>query len=362
LAQPVIEQPAPYQASYGLVSGIAPSGARRIVVRAGTGVLADRPLGSRHFTLRVELPHGETSVRVTVVGKQGRRSSRVVGPVLGLPSAAQPRFRHGVADDELGAAVRRLARGFAGTSAVFVQSLTTGRGAAWNAAARFPAASTLKLGIAAAVLARHDGIPSPDSWVGAELRKLLTWSDDEAANRLEVWLAGSTSAGGRTVTSLLHSLGLTNSEMYGGYLIDRSPSAAIPREADEQPGFGIGKYTTAADLSGLARAVWLASGNHGPLRASEPGFTVGDARHLLFLLGRVQDPGKLDRRVGSIPGVTVLHKAGWIDSARHDAGLVFWRGGVMVAAVMTWVPWGAGVSSDKLAGDVAWAALQHFRR
>jgi hypothetical protein len=58
----------------------------------------------------------------------------------------------------------------------------------------------------------------------------------------------------------------------------------------------------------------------------------------------------------------VLHKAGWIDSVRHDAGLVFWRGGVMVAAVMTWVPWGAGVSSDKLAGDVAWAALQHFRR
>jgi hypothetical protein len=361
LAPPAIEQPAPHEASYGLVTGTAPLGAKRVVVRIGAAVLADRPLRGRHFTLRVELPPGESRLRVIAVGPGGRRGVRTVGPVLGLPSAAQPRFRLAVADEWLGAAVRRLARGFGGTTGVFVQSLTTGRGAAWNAAARFPAASTLKLAIAAAVLARHEGIPSPDSWVGSELRRLLTWSDDEAANRLEVWLAGSTSAGGSTVTSLLHSLGLTDSEMYGGYLIDRRPTATIPRRVDDPPSFGVGKYTSAADLSGLARAVWLASGNLGPLRARSPGFTAADGRHLLYLLGRVQDPGKLGRRVESVPGVTVLHKAGWISSARHDAGLVFWRGGVLVAAVMTWAPQGAGLTSDQLAGDVAWLALQRFR-
>jgi hypothetical protein len=58
----------------------------------------------------------------------------------------------------------------------------------------------------------------------------------------------------------------------------------------------------------------------------------------------------------------VLHKAGWINAARHDTGIVFWRGGVFVASVMTWNAAGAGVSSDVLAGRVAAIALQRFRR
>jgi len=57
----------------------------------------------------------------------------------------------------------------------------------------------------------------------------------------------------------------------------------------------------------------------------------------------------------------VLHKAGWIDAARHDAGLVVWQGGIFVAAVMTYRPDGAGVRSDVLAGRVAQAALRRFR-
>ena len=53
----------------------------------------------------------------------------------------------------------------------------------------------------------------------------------------------------------------------------------------------------------------------------------------------------------------VLHKAGWINAARHDNGLVFWRGGVFVVTVMTYRRGGAGHSSDVLAGRVARVAL-----
>ena len=59
--------------------------------------------------------------------------------------------------------------------------------------------------------------------------------------------------------------------------------------------------------------------------------------------------------------MAVLHKAGWVDAARHDAGLVVWRGGVFVAAVMTYRASGAGKRSDVLAGEVAAAALERFR-
>ena len=80
-----------------------------------------------------------------------------------------------------------------------------------------------------------------------------------------------------------------------------------------------------------------------------------------YPLAHVRDHGKLDRRIGSLPGTAVLHKAGWVDDARHDAGLVVWRGGVLVAAVMTHRASGAGVSSDVLAGKVAAAAFRHVR-
>ena len=52
----------------------------------------------------------------------------------------------------------------------------------------------------------------------------------------------------------------------------------------------------------------------------------------------------------------VLHKAGWISSARHDNGLVFWRGGVFVATVLTW----RGGGADELAGRVARTAYDRF--
>ncbi len=45
----------------------------------------------------------------------------------------------------------------------------------------------------------------------------------------------------------------------------------------------------------------------------------------------MRDTPKLDRSLRDDRGVHVLHKAGWISTARHDTGLVFWRGGVFVA-------------------------------
>ncbi|MGH3110711.1 MAG: serine hydrolase [Gaiellaceae bacterium] len=362
LPPPAIEQPAPYQVSYGLVTGRAATGTRRIVVSANGRVLASRPLRGRRFTVRVELPQGDVTVRVTNQDASGRGTARVVRNVYGLPAAARPRVVRNREDRRLARRLRGAIRSYRGTGAFYVQSLTSGSGAAWNARARFPAASTLKLAIAAAVLAEHDGIPSPRSYVGGLLREMIVPSDDAAANELEVWLAGSTSAGSHVVNGLMRSIGMTDSIMYGGYEVPRSLSARIPVRVDEQPAFGVGKYTTAADMARLHRAIWLASANRGLLRARQPGFTAADARHLLWLLAHVRDTPKLDRSLRDERGVHVLHKAGWINAARHDTGLVFWRGGVFVASVMTWSASGAGPSSDVLAGRVAAISLQRFRR
>jgi hypothetical protein len=263
--------------------------------------------------------------------------------------------------------VRRLADTFGSTSAIYVQNLATGAGAAWNARATFPAASTLKLAIAVTALARTERTPAAGSALDRLLRQMLTTSDNAAANGTERFFGGSTSGGSALVNTMMQSLGLVDTEMYGGYELDahgdlrRRLAGGIPLRIDSQPSFERGKQTSANDLASLLRAVWLASGGRGLLRAAQPGFTATDARYLLYLLAHVRDPGKLDREVGRVVGVRVLHKAGWIDVARHDNGIILWPGGALVVTVMTYRVAGAGSSSDVLAGRVAAAALHRFR-
>jgi hypothetical protein len=348
--------------SYGLVTGRAPRGTVRVLVHANGKRLAGRPLESRRFTLRVTLPHGDATVRVTTITRSGRRSSAHVHDVFGLPPGARPRVVGARLDRPLERKLTPIVRRYSGTAGYYVQSLTGGRGAAWNAKARFPAASTLKLAIAAAVLAEHRGVPPPGSRIDSLLHELIIPSDDETANVLLVWLAGSTSAGGRVVDQLMGSIGLTDSLMYGGYQVIRALASPIPRRVDDDPRLGVGKYTTAWDMVSLWRAVWLASGGKGPLRTSRPGFTPADARYLLWLTAHVRDQPKLDTSVGRERTVDVLHKAGWISAARHDTGLVFWEGGVFVAGVMTYRSWGVSRSSDRLAGRVAAVTLERLRR
>jgi hypothetical protein len=362
LPPPAIEQPAPYQASYGLVTGTAPRGTRRVLVVVRGRELADEPLRGRRFSVRVPLPTGELTVKVVTVGAHGRRSSAVVRDVYGLPAAARPREVRSRNDPYLARKLRSLLRRYPGSSAAYVQNLVEGGGAAWNAKARFPAASTVKLAIAATVLTEYRGVPPSGSYVGSLLREMIVPSDDAAANALLVWLAGSTSAGGQRVNSLMASIGMEDTIMYGGYETTRALSGPIPVRVEEQPSWGIGKYTTAADLAHLHRAVWLASAGKGPLRHGDTGFTPADGRHLLWLLAHVRDTPKLDATVTRSRDVAVLHKAGWINAARHDAGLVFWRGGVFVVSVMTWRSWGVGHSSDVLAGRCAQVALDRFRK
>lgn len=360
LPPPAVVAPAPREVSFGLVAGTAPRGTRRVIVRVGERVLADLPLRGTRFSLHVELPRRAVAVRVTAVNRSGRRSSTLVAQVVGLPPAASPLARADGASPRLhpalGRSVRLLTQAFPGTSAVYVEDLASGFGAAWNARARFPAASTLKLAIAVAVLRAEPGKPTAHSEAATLLYELLVRSDNEAANRLLARIGGAW-----RVEELLQALELRDSLMYGGYELEdvRRPSALapIPIRVDSQPSFGLGKYTSAWDLARLARAVYLAAAGRGAL--PQLGVTPSEARHLLWLLAHVGDGGKLGRFLGG--SATLLHKAGWLATARHDNGLVVWDGGVFVASVLTWSPGGTGSASDLLAGSVARSAHDVFR-
>ena len=349
----VVTAPAEREVSFGHVAGRVQAGDWAIVVRAAEKLLAVKRVAGGSFDLVVALPRRDTTVRVSLYGPYGKRQvTATVRHVFGLPRSAEPEAVAGANDGALQRVVGMLARHFPGTTGVYVEDLVSGHGAAWNARARFPAASTLKLAIAAEALRASPGKPSAGSYLDSLLRRMLIESDNDAANQAE-----SLFGGGDQVDALLRGIGFGDTWMGGGYLHGTAVGPPIPARVESQPSFPCCKYTTAYDLARLLAYVHLAAGGRGPLiDVYGSAFTPSDARYLLYLLAHVPDRGKLGRFIAGGP-YALMHKAGWISYARHDAGLVYWPGGVFVAAVMT-TGSGVGVASDVLAGRIARATLE----
>ena len=361
LRPPAIVSPGPRQVSFGLVSGRVSRGTALVVVRVNGVEQARGAPAEGRFRFMVALPPRDSSIRVVALDGLGNSQARTVGPVFGLPRRARPTGPRGtVEDSSLRRTVRTLARRYRGTAAVYVEDLRSRRGAAWNARAHFPAASTVKLAIAVELLRVLRSPPRPGTYLYRRLHSMIVHSDNAAANALLTWIGGSTSGGAARVNATLRGLGLEDTYMYGGYIVGTAARKPIPIHVDEQPAWGIGKYTTAHDLARLHRYVYLASGRRGPALRLPGTFTSSDARFLMWVLAHVADHGKLDRFLPD--GIPTLHKAGWIVHARHDAGIVYWPGGAYVAAVMTWRGSGADSSSDILAGRVAAAALKRYQQ
>jgi hypothetical protein len=358
---PAIVAPAPRQVSFGLVEGRVNAGTVRIGVFVDDAEVANRWTPQGRFRLRVTLPTHDVTVKVVAYGPGGRSAATTVSSVFGFPPAAVPTATRARLDLVLQRRLRTRSSAFPGITAFYVQNLRTGAGAARNARARFPAASTVKLGIAIEVMRTLSRLPAQGTEVDQLLRSMLQVSSNRAANALLVWLSGSTGAGAARVNATLRQAGITDTELFGGYVVGTGLAAGrpIPLNVVASPSFGIGKYTTAWDMARMFKYVHLATAGRGPLVGRLRGFTPADARRLLYFLAHSQDHGKLDRFVRG-PGVAVPHKAGWILTARHDTGLVYSSDGVFVAAVMTWNGSGISMSADALAGRIAKIALDRF--
>ena len=353
--RPALVQPAPREISFGRVRGTVGPGTARVVVLVDGERRADRQVDGGRFDLRVKLPMRDAQIRVVAEDALGNHAETKVRPVLGLPAGEQGTAAKTYEDAGLQRQVDDLVDEFPGIAAVYVENLETGAGAAWNAKARFPAASTVKLAIAIEVLRSLDEKPAEGSGLDNLLRLMLVNSDNSAANELLEWLGGSATGGAEQVNGLLAELDVEDTHLYGGFLV-ASPGP-IPLTIEREPEFE-GKYTTAWDLAQLHRDVHQAAGGAGPLTDLDGDFTASDARFLLWILAHSADTGKLDRFVGS--DAIVPHKAGWVSDARHDAGIVYAPEGAFVAAVMTYTGANAGVSSDELAGRIAEAARKRF--
>ncbi len=282
-----------------------------------------------HF--RLSLPPGryDLEIRISRAGRLVRRST-TLGTYL-LRREARVAHPASATDARLQRSLRVVGRSFDGYAAVYVHDLRTGRAAGWNADARFPAASTVKLGVLAAALERWHGHVAVRS-IDEELRALTGWSSNLAANRLLLLLGhGSEAQGVRAVESALARLGATQSTYPQLYRVGTS--------VDEQPPLATNRVTTARDLGRvLASVAAAATGRQPAFRRT--GLDEEEARYALGLLLASERSGpNAGLLAGGLPGGTpVAQKNGWITDVRDTAAIVYGPHGPRIVVVLTYRP------------------------
>jgi hypothetical protein len=201
-----------------------------------------------------------------------------------------------------------IGRSYRGWAAFWVHDLSTGSWAGWNADARFPAASTVKLGVLAAALARGHGPRSP-LWY--DLRQLAGWSSNLAANRATRLVGGE-----RAVAAALRRLGARASTYPGPYRAGTSSALDAPKP----PPHGHVRVTTAHDLGRILYAFHAAAAGNSYVERTTGLSRAQAQRGVALLVHSVR--GGLIEPYTSAP---TAHKEGWISDLRASAAIVYGR-------------------------------------
>jgi beta-lactamase class A len=269
----------------------------------------DRPISALESAGRSEAVRADNTRCVSK--RLARRALRL--PALPrLVSAAPPAS----VDTRAAKRFAALGRAFPGYAAIWAHDLVTGRTAGWNSDARFPAASTVKLGVLLAALRWY---PAP-TWQ-YDLRTMTQWSSNLAANRLLPLVGGT-----RSVEAALHRSGATRSTYPQGFRVGTS---ARMLDVQAEPPRVSGRVTTAHDLG---RVLYLL--HYRALRS------FASARYGLSLLLGAEPTGN---NVGLLrpwlPRRTpIAQKNGWLHDARHTAAVVYFRDDPKIIVVLTYAP------------------------
>jgi beta-lactamase class A len=310
---PPLAEPRSYAAAFGVAvspfAGAAELRANgRVVSRSATG------------RFRLQLPPGRYDLEVRGTGGRVARSA----DVWVLQSSAA-RVRPALAEDlDLRRDLGSLGRSFPGFAALAVRELGTGRTASWNSDARFPAASTVKLGVLVASLDRLGSGAS----ILPELRALTAWSSNLAANRLRSLLGGDA-----PIDDALRRLGARSSTYPGPYRVGTARGDVV-----RQPPVVSLRVTTAADLTRAMASLHAAAvGN----RAAQVRLRLSgaEARLALGLLLSCENNGPNAGLLrAALPRTPMAQKQGWLSAARHTTAVVYADRGPVAVTILTYRP------------------------
>jgi beta-lactamase class A len=310
---PQLQEPRSYAAAFGVA--IAPF-AGPAELRANGRVVARSATGR----FRLRLPPGRYDLEARGRGGRVARSQ----DAWVLPAAAARSRAAGAEDPQLRRDLGSLGRAFPGFAGLAVRELGTGRNAGWNSDARFPAASTVKLGVLVAAL----------DWLGSgpsilpELRAMTAWSSNLAANRLRSLLGGDA-----PVAAALRRLGAGSSTYPGPYRVGTARGDVV-----RQPPIVSLRVTTAADLTrAMASLHEAAAGNR--VAQARIRLSRAEARLALGLLLSSENNGPNAGLLrGALPRTPIAQKQGWLSSARHTTAVVYADRGPVAVTILTYRP------------------------
>lgn len=249
---------------------------------------------------RIGLSPSTSRALETIYGSRARFSGGASG---GTPAGAPA----AVASRDLAGPVLAAARALSAEARVGVagRNLTSGERIDIRASEVFPSASVNKVAIMAEVFNQiNSGKLVRGAGVDADLERMITLSDNDAANRL-MDLVGE-----QRVNSLMTSNGLSKTVLNNYFSYTRGPL---------DPGYN---QTSPADAATLFSLI-----------ANDRLVSPSASQEMRGLLQRVADPSKLLRGVPA--GTRVAHKSGWYTGVANDVGIVYTPRGSYVLAVFS---------------------------
>lgn len=331
---------------FGEVRAAAPAGAdtAELLARGVPRATAQVRRGEARFRIRWSPGRYDLHVRFRARGRTPGRAA--AAGVWLLPRSAERAAPARSTDRRLAARLAALGRSFHGRAGFWVQDLTTGRSAGWNSDARFPAASTVKLAVLIAALARFG--PRPEASAAfRDLKAMTGWSSNLATNQLLVRLgSGSPATGTRLAQDVLRRLGAASSTFTGGYrlgTVHLVPRSDAPRPLPVE----VYRHTTARDLGRVLYALHSAAlGERAALRRT--GLTRHEAR---VGIGLLLSSAPVGGNIGLLRAALgrrfpLAQKTGWLTTVRHTAAILYGPDGPKIVVVLTWRP---GISQAEAA-------------
>lgn len=353
-AAPVMS-PGPGEVTFGTVVADAPPGADGARLLVDGAVVADLPVRDGRARGRLPAITGRHDLRVAFTRAGVPTGSRTAHGVWVLPSgsgAAVPATRR---DTQAGSRLAAIGTGAGPVLGLWVQDLAAGTAAGWNSRTPFPAASTVKLAVMVAALARDPRSPA-DGPLAHDLRQIGAWSSNPAANRVLAATGGPAAA-----RRVLVRLGATSSTYTGDYAVGTELQPRLPGNGARRPVPAVSRrVTTAADLARVLFAVHAAATGDRAAR-SATGLSTRAARVLLgHLLASEQRGENRSLLAGGAPrGSLLAQKNGWLRAARHGAAIVYTPRGPRIAVMLAYASPGiAPPAARALGGRVAAVATR----
>jgi len=256
---------------------------------------------------------------------------------------------------------------FPGFAAIYVKDLTHGDEATVDADVAFSGMSTMKIGIAAAVMAKlANGIRADDPLsyeVGQWLDYALGESNNHAANLLLRWLGnGDTATGAANYTQFMRELGFESTYMQSGYDVSvQLPQISTPGNAQEawdtNPDSNL--QTTPREIGQMLAAIYDCTQDKGILRERfADTITPEECMQVLFYMTHDQFR---ELAWGGLPELNsqwIVHKHGFAFESHSDVALVWGPNGPYVISIFLWRPgwmdWNTSNSTMQMLSRITW--------